>query len=72
MFSDSAQGRESMQDIGQSVTHEILKATPPAGAAAWLWMGHSLPEWVSLLTIIYLAGLIAQQGYKLFRWLRSH
>lgn len=60
-----------MTDAGQQVAHEIVKALPPSGVAAWLLLGHTLPEWVSALTIIYLLGLIAQQGYKLVRWLRS-
>jgi disulfide bond formation protein DsbB len=72
MSTTSAQGRTHMtEDIGQQVAHELVKASPPMSVATWLLMGHSLPEWVSVLTIIYLFGLIAQQGYKLSRWLRG-
>jgi hypothetical protein len=62
----SAQGRTPMTDTGV----ELVKAAPPAVVAAFHMFGHSLPEWVSLLTVIYLCGLIAQQGHKLYRWWR--
>lgn len=72
MSTDRAQGRTHMnEDIGQQVAHELAKASPPMSVATWLLMGHSLPEWVSVLTIVYLFGLIAQQGYKLTRWMRG-
>jgi hypothetical protein len=50
---------------------ELAKATPPAVVAAFDLFGHTLPEWVSLLTVIYLCGLIAQQGNRLYRWWRG-
>jgi len=56
--------------IPQDVQTELAKASPSIGAAALTVFGVSLPDIVQLAALVYTLGLIAQQVYRLARWLR--
>ncbi len=56
----------SANDVGI----EVAKAVPPTAVATWHFFGHVLPEWVSLLTVVYLACVLAQMGYRFVAWVR--
>ncbi|TPG50179.1 hypothetical protein EAH75_01395 [Rhodanobacter glycinis] len=56
--------------IPQDVQTELAKASPSIGAAALTIFGVSLPDVVQIAALVYTMGLIAQQIYRLSRWLK--
>lgn len=45
----------------------IAKLTPPVSASVWIVSGHTLQEWLVLLTIIYTVLMLIHQLWKMQR-----
>lgn len=45
----------------------VLKVTPPVSASVWVVSGHTLQEWLVLLTIIYTVLMLIHQLWKMQR-----
>lgn len=52
----------------QDVVKSAAEATPPVVVAALHLGGVSLPDWVALLTAVY---VVLQIGHLLWRWTRA-
>lgn len=53
-------------------THDVMKsaaeASPPVAYAALHIFGVSMPDWVAILTLVY---VLLQIGHLIWRWWRS-
>lgn len=45
----------------------VAKLTPPVSASVWVVSGHTLQEWLVLLTIIYTVVMLIHQLWKMQR-----
>lgn len=45
----------------------VAKLTPPVSASVWVVSGHTLQEWLVLLTIVYTVLMLVHQLWKMQR-----
>ena len=57
--------------MSDSAAAEAVKVAPPIAVSVAHIIGYSVPEVVSVLTLIYIASLLVERGYKFFRWLHK-
>lgn len=49
----------------------VAKLTPPVSASMWVVSGHTLQEWLVLLTIVYTVLMILHQLWKMWRYYKN-